>query len=180
MGNTQSKFKRKSNKLKVVKRYIKFFPVAPDLKIVRAIIKKAPKEVIAAISDAALHGRQGAVHITQHQIPLFQRHKHNFDYLVNCRKSIPSKQQLILQKGGALLIVVLLLATVLGSLGGEFNSRFYEKITSSFSKKVLIEQAKLDRLQQRQIGEHTPELQEMARLLNNIKDIMARNKLTTE
>ena len=29
MGNTQSKFKRKSNKLKVVKRYIKFLAVAP-------------------------------------------------------------------------------------------------------------------------------------------------------
>ena len=123
MGNTQSKFKRKSNKLKVVKRYIKFLAVAPDLDVVRAVIKKAPKEVIAAISNAALNGRQGAVHIPPHLIPLFQRHKHNFDYLVNRRKSIPSKPHLILQKGGALPIVVPLLATVLGSLGGEFISR---------------------------------------------------------
>ena len=122
MGNTQSKFKRKSNKLKVVKRYIKFLAVAPDLEIVRAVIKKAPKEVIAAISNAALNGRQGAVHIPPHLIFFFQRHKHNFDYLVNRRKSIPSQRHLILQKGGALPIVVPLLATVLGSLGGEFIS----------------------------------------------------------
>ena len=123
MGNTQSKFKRKSNKLQVVKRYIKFLAVAPDLVVVRAVIKKAPKEVIAAISNAALNGRQGAVHIPPHLIPLFQRHKHNFDYLVNRRKSIPSKRHLILQNSGALPIVVPLLATVLGSLGGEFISR---------------------------------------------------------
>ena len=123
MGNTQSKFKRKSNKLKVVKRYIKFLAVAPNLEVVRAVIKKAPKEVIAAISNAALNGRQGAVHIPPHLIPLFQRHKHNLDYLVNRRKSIPSKRNLILQKSGALPIVVPLLATALGSLGGEFISR---------------------------------------------------------
>ena len=123
MGNAQSKFKRKSNKLIVVKRYIKFLAVSPDLEVVRAVIKKAPKEVIAAISNAALNGRQGAVHIPPHLIPLFQRHKHNFDYLVNRRKSIPSKRHLILQKGGALPIVVPLLATVLGSLGEEFISR---------------------------------------------------------
>ena len=127
MGNTQSKFKRKSNKLKVVKRYKKFLAVAPDLEVVRAVSKKAPKEVIAAISNAALNDRQGAVHIPPHLIPLFKRHKHNFDYLVNRRKSIPSKRHLILQKGGALPIVVSLLATVLGSLGGEFILRFFRK-----------------------------------------------------
>ena len=51
---------------------------------------------------------------------------------------------------------------------------------SSFSKKVMIEQAELDRLQQRQIREHSPELQVMARLLNNMRDIMANKKLTAE
>ena len=123
MGNTQSIFKRKSNKLKVVKRYIKFLAVAPDFDVVKAVIKTAPKVVIAAISNAALNGRQGAVHIPPHLIPLLQRHKHNFDYLVDRRKSIPSKRHLILQKGGALPIVVPLLATVPGSLGVEFITR---------------------------------------------------------
>ena len=53
-------------------------------------------------------------------------------------------------------------------------------MTRIFSKKVLIEQAELNRLQQRQIREHSPELQAMARLLNNMRDIMANRKLTAE
>ena len=90
MGNTQSKFKSKSNKLKVVKSYIKFIAVAFDLEVVKTVIKNAPNEVIAAISNAALNGRQGAVIIPPHLISLFQRHKHYFDYLGNRRKTIPS------------------------------------------------------------------------------------------
>ena len=57
---------------------------------------------------------------------------------------------------------------------------FYTIISSSFSKKALIEQAELDRLQQRQIREHSPELQAMARLLINMRDIMANRKHIAE
>ena len=53
-------------------------------------------------------------------------------------------------------------------------------MTSSFSKKILIEQAELDRLQQRQLRDYSPELQAMARLQNEIRDIMARKKLSAE
>ena len=52
-------------------------------------------------------------------------------------------------------------------------------MTSSFSKKVLIEQAELDRLQQHQLREHSPKLQLMVPLLINIRDITANKKLTT-
>ena len=51
---------------------------------------------------------------------------------------------------------------------------------SSFSKKVLIEQAELDRLQQRQLREHSPELQTMMRVLNKMMDITANKKLNAE
>ena len=53
-------------------------------------------------------------------------------------------------------------------------------MSSSFFKKVLIEQAELDRLQQRQLREHSPELQAIMRFLNNMRDITANKKLTTE
>ena len=53
-------------------------------------------------------------------------------------------------------------------------------MTSSCSKKVLIEQAELDRLQQRQIREHSPELQAMVRFLNIMRDITENKKLTAE
>ena len=80
MGNSQSKLRRKSNKLKVVKRTIKFLTVAPELEVIRAVIKKAPNEVIGAISNGALNCRQGAVHIPLHLIPFFRRHIKHFDY----------------------------------------------------------------------------------------------------
>ena len=51
---------------------------------------------------------------------------------------------------------------------------------NSFTKKILIEQAVLDRYQQRQLRDYLPELQVMGRLLNNIRDIMARTKLSAE
>ena len=127
MGNTQSKLKRKSDRLKVVKRYITFLAVAPDLEVVRAVINKTLIEVIAAISNAAFNGRQGAVHIPHNLISFFQRHKQNFNYSVDCRKSNLTKPHLILKKSGALPIVVPLLATVLGSLGVEFMLKFLRK-----------------------------------------------------
>ena len=53
-------------------------------------------------------------------------------------------------------------------------------MTISFTKKILIEQAELDRLQQRQLRDYSTELQAMGRLLNDIRDIMASNKLSAE
>ena len=53
-------------------------------------------------------------------------------------------------------------------------------MTSSFAKKVLIEQAELDRLQQRQLRDYSPELQAMVRLQNQIRDLMASKKLSAE
>ena len=51
---------------------------------------------------------------------------------------------------------------------------------SSFSKQVLIEQAELDRLQQWQLREYSPELHTMVRLLNNMMDITANKKHNAE
>ena len=127
MGNSQSKLKRKSNKLKVVERTIKFLSVAPGLEVVRAVIKKAPNAVIGAISNGALNCRLGAVHIPPHLIFLFRRQNKNFDYLVDRKSSIPSKRHLVFQKGGAFPIIAPLLSTVLGSIGGEFISRLMRK-----------------------------------------------------
>ena len=51
---------------------------------------------------------------------------------------------------------------------------------SRFSKKVLIEQDELDRLQQRQLRKYSPELQAIIRLLNNMMDITTNKKLNAE
>ena len=127
MGNSQSKLKSKSHKCKVVKRTIKFLFIAFDFEVGRAIIKNAPNAVIGAISNGALNCRQGAVHIQPLLIPLFRRHNKHFDYLVDRKKSIPSKRHLLLQKNGAFPIIAPLLATVFNSIGRVFISRLMRK-----------------------------------------------------
>ena len=52
-------------------------------------------------------------------------------------------------------------------------------MTNSFSKNVLINQAELDRFQQRQLRENSPEFQAIVRLLNNMRD-KANKHLTAE
>ena len=89
MGNSQSKLKCKFNKLKVVKLTIKFFSVAPDLAVIKPVIKKVPNALIGAIFNGALNWRQGTVHILPQLLPTFTHHNHYFDYLVVLRKSIP-------------------------------------------------------------------------------------------
>ena len=127
MGNSRFNRKRTSNKQKVVKRTIKFLSVAPDSKVVKAVLQKAPEAVIRAISNAALNARQGAVAVPPHLKLLFRQHNHHFDSLIDRKRPIALKRRLILQTGGALPIIVPLLATVLGSIGGEFISRLFRK-----------------------------------------------------
>ena len=51
---------------------------------------------------------------------------------------------------------------------------------NSFTWKILIEQAELDRLQQRQLRDYLPELQVMGRVLNNIRDTITRKTQSVE
>ena len=68
----------------------------------------------------------------------------------------------------------------MGKSVGNLIRGFSTKMTSSFSKKVLIEQGELDLLQQRQLRDYSPELQSMARLQNHIRDRMSRKNLSAE
>ena len=51
---------------------------------------------------------------------------------------------------------------------------------SSFVKKVLVEQAELDRMQQRQLKEYSPELHSLAWLQTHMAETLARKDLSTE
>ena len=57
--------------MKVIKRIIKFRFVAPDLNIVKAVIKQAPNAVIGTISNKASNCRLSAVHIPLNFLPIF-------------------------------------------------------------------------------------------------------------
>ena len=121
------KMGRPKTKASVAKRTIKYLAVAPDSDIVRAVIKKAPVGVIRAISNAALNAREGDVHVPPQLKKLFRKHNHHFDVLIDNQYPIEEKRQVILQQGGALPIIAPLIATVLGSIGGEFISRLFRK-----------------------------------------------------
>ena len=118
--------KKKSNNLKVVRRTIKYLTVAPDQQTVKTVLKRSPDGVIQAIANAALNARSGDVLIPPQYKALFRNHLRDFDLLTDRRVSLKAKRQRI-QRGGALPIIVPLIATVLGSLGGEFISRLIRK-----------------------------------------------------
>ena len=62
---------------------------------------------------------------------LFKAHNKPFDLLTDPRIPLAAKRRLLTsrQQGGALPFVVPLLATVLGSLGGEFIFRLFSRST---------------------------------------------------
>ena len=64
-------------------------------------------------------------------------------------------------------------------MGSVFRG-YWTEMTNQFTKKVQIEQAELDRLQQQQLRDYSQEPQAMGRLLNDIRDIMASKKLFGE
>lgn len=119
--------KRKNNTAKVVKRTVKYLSVAPDTSIVKSILQRAPDGVIRAISNAALNARSGEVNVPPHLRSIFRKYNHHFDILTDKRRPLKQKRRLLIQQGGILPIIAPLIATVLGSIGGEFISRIFRK-----------------------------------------------------
>ena len=118
--------KRKAD-AKAVKRTIKYLAIAPDSDVAQLIVQKAPSGVIRAISNAALNAREGDVSVPAKYLNLFQNHRAHINALAERRVPLVFKRELLVQRGGALPLLVPLLATVLGSLGGEFISRVLRK-----------------------------------------------------
>ena len=119
----------KNNKpnYKEIKRTIKFLSTSPDLKIVRAILRKSFDKVICAICNASLNAPQGEVVLTPTLKQLFSRYDHHFDRLSDPRYPIERKRAICIQKGGLLPIIPALLGTVIRSLGSEFISLIFKK-----------------------------------------------------
>ena len=53
-------------------------------------------------------------------------------------------------------------------------------MSKSFLKKVLIDEGELDRLQQRQLRDYSPELQSMARLQTQMAEVLSRKDLSPQ
>jgi len=122
-----SKHRRSNNSNTVVKRTVKYLSVASDPKLVRTVLQKAPDGVIRAISNAALNAREGDVRIPPHLRRVFGKFHKHIDNLVDRRRPLAEKRRILVQRGGFLPIIAPLIATVLGSVGGEFISRIFRK-----------------------------------------------------
>ena len=61
-----------------------------------------------------------------------------------------------------------------------FLESFERRMSKSFIKKVLIDEGELDRLQQRQLRDYSPELQSMARLQTQMAEVLARKDLSPQ
>ena len=122
---------RKLSRTKITKRTVKYLASAPDSNVARAVLEKATDAAVQAICNAALNARQGEVRVPPRLKRLFKAHNKHFDLLTDPRVPLAAKRRLLTsrQMGGALQIVRLL-ATVLGSLGGEFISRLFARSSS--------------------------------------------------
>lgn len=127
MGNVMSKSRRTRNNTKVIKRTIKFLSVAPDSEVVRSVLLHAPDGVVRAISNAALNAREGDVRIPPHLKRVFAKYHGHIDRLIDRRRPLTDKRRILVQRGGVLPIIAPLIATVLGSIGGEFISRIFRR-----------------------------------------------------
>ena len=112
---------------KVVKRYTKFLSVAPDSEIVRQVLHRAPDAVVRDICNAALNAREGDVRIPPHLKTVFSKYHRHIARLCDHHCPLAEKRRILVQRGGLLPIIAPLIATVLGSIGGEFISRIFKK-----------------------------------------------------
>ena len=93
-----SKNNKPINNYKVVKRTIKFLFTSPDLKIVRAILRKSSDKVICAICNASLNARQFEVVLPPSLKQLFSLYHLHFDRLADPRYPIERKRAICIQK----------------------------------------------------------------------------------
>ena len=119
--------KKRYNKSKIVMRTIKYLYIAPDSELVRTVLQKAPDNVICAICNAALNAWEGDVRVPPHVKHILAKYHKHIHRLIDYRCSLREKRRLLVQRGGVLPIIGRLIATVLGSIGGEFISRLFYK-----------------------------------------------------
>ena len=119
--------KKRYNQSKVVKRHIKFLSIAPDTEVERIALQKAPDGVSCAICNAALNAREGDVRIPLHLKHIFAKYHRHIHRMTDRSCPLVEKRRLLVQRGGLLPIIAPLIATVHGSIGGEFISRLFHK-----------------------------------------------------
>lgn len=100
------------------KRFIKLIAACPNKNLRRTLIKVAPDGAIKGICNAALNvARNSKINLPPAIKAKFRHHKTLFNQLLNRKISIRKKRHTLLQSGGALPLIPIILSTILGSLG---------------------------------------------------------------
>lgn len=100
-----------------LKRYVKFLAVCKDPQLLRSALVRAPDSVIKVISNAALNALKGDIPLTDDLKKKFRAKKTLFNILSTKKTSLRQKRSAILQKGGALGLIPLILTAVLSTVG---------------------------------------------------------------
>ena len=116
-------------RVKRVKQTIKTLARLSDTDLAKRLIYKCDPAVIRAISNASINALHGPVRLSRSDRRLFRQHLPTFEQLADRHIPIKDKRRIIAdQSGGAFLPILLpLLASVIGSIGTAFISRFNAK-----------------------------------------------------
>lgn len=100
-----------------IKRFVKFLAVCKNPKILRIALERAPDKVIKVIANAALNALQGEIPLSEVLKKKFRAKRKLFNILTTRKTSLKNKRRAILQKGGAIGLIPLILTAVLSTVG---------------------------------------------------------------
>lgn len=107
----------KSGQSSAVKRTVKYISVCNDPTTYRSVVRSSNDSVIKTICNAALNVERGAIHLSEPQKKLFRKHRGKIAKLTSSSVGLPSKRNLIEQRGSGFFIPALI-GAALSSLGG--------------------------------------------------------------
>ena len=115
--------KRRPAKSKEVKHTVKFLQHPLNPAAARQVIRSAPEGVIKKICDIALNAKSNpAVKLTPAQRKTLAQHRRQIGVLTDLHKSVKKKRQL-LQSGGVLPFLPVLLGSAIATLGAHLFSK---------------------------------------------------------
>ena len=90
----------------------------------RKILQKAPRELIAALSEGSLNLLKGNVPLSRQKYTRLKRYKKNVHLLANPRTPLHQKRRIVEQRGGFLSLLASVLVPVLsGVISSAISSR---------------------------------------------------------
>lgn len=94
-----------------------------DPRVAKLILAKAPDSIVKGISNAALNALRGDVHLSKAQKRRLAANRRLINLLVDKEVPLSRKRRGLVQSGGTLQLIPILLSAVLSSLGSTLFNR---------------------------------------------------------